>query len=80
LWELAPFFETAIVPASLDLAYGVITNFVPFKFMYLRLLGSSAEDWLPSLYLAASAVPNIDTVHRAKLIGGFIPNFLERDF
>lgn len=77
---MAPFFEASIVPAAFDLAQGIITEFAAFKFLYVRLLGSGSEAWLPSLYLAAAAAPNIETFHPAKLIDSFVPNFLERDF
>jgi hypothetical protein len=79
-WELGPFFEAAISPAAFDLSQAVITDYPAFRFLYARLLGSASIDWLPSLYLAAAAVPNLNTVHRAKLIDGFVPDILERDF
>ena len=80
LWELAPFFEASLPPAAYDMANGPLDNFPIFRFLYLRLMGEASADWLPSLYLAAAAIPNIDTVHRAKLIDAFIPDFLERRF
>lgn len=75
-WELSPFLAAAIMPAVLDLTQGEVDDYPAFRFLYERLLGERAVDWLPSLYLAAAAVPNIDTVHRVKLIGRFGPEFL----
>jgi hypothetical protein len=78
-WELAAFFEAAIIPAAFDLRQGKLDDFLAFAFLYERLLGPSSVNWLPSLYLAAAAVPSIESVHRAKLIGRFAPEFLDRD-
>lgn len=57
-----------IAIASFDLQGGAIGGFGPFRFLYERLFGADIRPWLPSIYVAASAMPVISPDNRKVLL------------
>lgn len=53
-----------IALATFDLQSGCLGSFPPFRFLYERLFGSIVRPWLPSIYVAAAAMPLLTPTHR----------------
>jgi len=62
------FLGTLVGIAAGDLAEERIDGFPPFRFLYERLLGAEVRPWLPSIFCAAAALPQIDPQQRKRLL------------
>ena len=60
---MAPLIELTVA----DLKQDHIDSFRAYRFLYERLFGALVRPWLPSTFLAAAAVPDIEP-HRRKLL------------
>jgi hypothetical protein len=58
-----------ITLAAFDLAEGKLSSFTAFRFLYERLLGAGVRPWLPSVFLAAAALPGLHPSNRKALLG-----------
>lgn len=58
-----------IALAALDLDEGKLSSFAAFRFLYERLVGSAVRPWLPSVFCAAAALPNLHPDRRKQLLG-----------
>jgi hypothetical protein len=52
-WVMGPL----VALATFDLSCGKLPGFGPFRFLYERLFGAEVRPWLPSVYVAAAAMP-----------------------
>ena len=57
-----------ITLAASDLSDGRISSFAAFRFLYERLIGPAARPWLPSVFCAAAALPNLHPEQRKLLL------------
>ena len=73
--ELTEFFRYAIVPAIHSVLR--LESWDEFQTLFRRLFGEKALPLLPSLFLAAAAVPSVTAEHGRKLICSFDPCTLE---
>ncbi len=62
------FLGAAIRIAAGDLAEERLDGFPPFRFLYERLLGAEARPWLPGIFCAAAALPQIAPHQRKRLL------------
>jgi hypothetical protein len=58
-----------IALAAFDLGEGKLSSFAAFRFLYERLVSSEARPWLPSVFCAAAALPNLHPDRRKLLLG-----------
>jgi hypothetical protein len=63
-----PPLATLINMAIYDLNQDRLPGFGPFRFLYERLLGASTRPWLPMVYVAASASPEMKSSLRRMLL------------
>lgn len=61
-------FALLVEMAVHDLAQERIPNFNAFRFLYERILGARTRPWLPMVYVAASASPELDSTLRGRLL------------
>jgi len=54
--------------AAHDLAQEKLGSFSAFRFLYERLLGAQARPWLPAIFCAAAALPQIRPERRKRLL------------
>lgn len=54
--------------AAFDLSMGCLPGFGSFRFLYERLFGGDVRPWLPSIYVAAAALPIINPSRRRELL------------
>ena len=54
--------------AAFDLSQRKLSSFSAFRFLYERLLGAKVRPWLPSAFLAASALPGLHPSDRKALL------------
>lgn len=66
--ELDGFMADLIGIARFDLSCGAIQSFSAFRFLYERLLGAPVRPWLPAVFCAAAALPQIDPPRRKDLL------------
>lgn len=71
IWETREFYRWAVPLAIFDVRFDEMARFEHFELLYLRILGEEARPWLPSLYLAAIASPNVLDDHRVKCFDAF---------
>jgi hypothetical protein len=57
-----------IILSVFDLGEGKLKTFKAYRFLYERLLGGAVRPWLPSAFLAASALPYIHPEQRKLLL------------
>ncbi len=57
-----------ITLSAFDLGEGKLLCFQSYRFLYERLLGASARPWLPSAFVAASALPYLHPRLRKTLL------------
>ena len=53
---------------SFDLGSGDLDGFGAYRFLYERLLGGRARDWLPSAFCAAAMMPHVRPMRRIALL------------
>lgn len=53
---------------SFDLGSGGLDGFAAYRFLYERLLGGRARDWLPSAFCAAAMMPHVRLMQRIALL------------
>ena len=63
-----PFVGKLVRLAAFDLLAGRIECFSAFRFLYERLLGAQVRAWLPSVFCAAAALPQIRPDRRKGLL------------
>ena len=63
-----PFVGKLVRLAAFDLMAGRIECFSAFRFLYERLLGAQVRPWLPSVFCAAAALPQIRPESRKALL------------
>lgn len=68
LEPLERFIAPLIAMSAFDLGQGRIGGFVPYRFLYERMLGASSRPWLPSAFCAAAALPSIHPDKRRGLL------------
>ena len=62
-------FIGALIPITAqDLALGKIRSFSAYRFLYERILGAEARPFLPSAFLGAAALPQIQPCLRKTLL------------
>ncbi len=66
--EIEPFIGKLARVAAFDLAQEKIAGFPAFRFLYERLLGAKTRPWLPSVFCAAAALPQIRPERRRILL------------
>lgn len=66
--EIESFMGTAIRMAAFDLGQEQISSFSAFRFLYERLIGAKVRNYLPSVFCAASALPQIEPEQRKVLL------------
>lgn len=54
--------------AAFDLSQERLSSFSSFRFLYERLLGAEVRPWLPSVFCAAAALPQIRPERRKMLL------------
>ena len=57
-----------ITLAASDLSEGRLGSFAAFRFLYERLVGPAVRPWLPSVFCAAAALPNLHPDQRKLLL------------
>ena len=57
--DIEAFIGKLVRVAAFDLSQERITCFSAFRFLYERLLGADVRPWLPSMFCAAAALPQI---------------------
>ena len=85
----------ALVPlTTFDLAQGELHGFADYRFLYERLIGARARPWLPSVFCAAVALPQVEPEQRCRYLEsvaqaaacdrwsarepGFVPEWVEK--
>jgi hypothetical protein len=53
---------------SFDLRSGDLDCFAAYRFLYERLLGARAREWLPSAFCAAALLPSVKPIRRFALL------------
>jgi hypothetical protein len=71
VWEISDFYRWAMPLAIYDVMNGPMERFEYFELLYLRILGEESRHWLPSLYLAAIAAPQLLPEYRIKCFSRF---------
>ncbi len=66
--DIEPFLGKLVRLAVFDLGQERIKSFSAFRFLYERLLGATVRPWLPSVFCAASALPQIRPHQRKVLL------------
>lgn len=66
--EAAPFVGKLTRVAAFDLGQERLISFSAFRFLYERLLGARVRPWLPSVFCAAAALPQIRPSQRKILL------------
>ncbi|RKF19020.1 hypothetical protein D6851_13430 [Altericroceibacterium spongiae] len=62
------FLAPLLCMAAFDLAQNRLESFGSFRFLYERLMGAAARPWLPSVFCAAAALPQIRPERRKILL------------
>lgn len=57
-----------VAVSAFDLGQGRIPSFSCYRFLYERLLGSSARPWLPGAFCSAAAMPTLHPDLRRRLL------------
>lgn len=66
--EIESFMGSAVRMAAFDLGQEQIGSFSAFRFLYERLIGAKVRNYLPSVFCAASALPQIEPEQRKVLL------------
>jgi hypothetical protein len=66
--ESGRFLSILIPVTAFDLAQGKLHCFSAYRFLYERMLGAVVRPWLPSAFVAAAALPQINPERRRLLL------------
>lgn len=59
---------------AFDLSQGSLRSFVAYRFLYERMLGARARQWLPSAFCGAGALPHLKPERRKVLLQSISEN------
>lgn len=62
------FMGALISLAGFDLSQGKLPDFASFRFLYERIFGAAIRPWLPTAYVAAASLPNLQPERRVYLL------------
>jgi hypothetical protein len=68
LEPLDPFLGKLIRITAFDLGQGRLSSFGAYRFLYERLVGSSARPWFPSAFCASATLPHLHPTRRKALL------------
>jgi hypothetical protein len=66
--DAGSFLFPLIGVGAFDLGCGCIETFAQYRFLYERLLGAAARQWLPSAFASAVALTDLDSSDRRSLL------------
>lgn len=68
LLDAEPMMSPFVTIAGFDLGQGKLRTFSAFRFLYERIFGGLARPWLPSVFMAASGLPHLESALRGELL------------